>query len=304
MLDEMLTDLIRATTPTARELTRARERAEYYGSVLVRDRTMQVESAMMAGSCAKGTACRPIGDVDVVVHLQRDAFARSDGGRRQPAAILQLFGERLRVTTQRFIGVTVRIQTHSVRVQHDGDRSFDVDIVPAFTHRDSIVEIPERGTRDWVRTSFARQAELLDDLDVRNRSLRRAILLLKHWRDQHELDLPSYALETLAMLAAFQGSPRHPSTLVTQALRHLERERVEALVLERYWRPSRSLPPGIYDAAVPGNNLTAHLYASERRAIASRAKRTADALERARDYADRGMRSRAEDRVSAAFAYE
>lgn len=304
MLDEMLTELLRATTPTASELARAKERAAYYAGVLVRDHSMCAESAMIAGSCAKGTACRPIGDVDVVVQLKENAFARSDGGRRQPAAILQRFVERLSITTHRFIGVAIRLQTHSVRVSHEGERSFDVDIVPAFSYENSIVEIPERGTRDWIRTSFVRQAALLDELDVRNRGLRRAILLLKHWRDQHELDVPSYAIETLAMLAAFRGCSRHPSKLVTQALRYLERETVEALVLDRYWHPSRALRPGIYDAAVPDNNLTAHLYADDRRAIASRARRTADALERARDYADRGMRSRAEDRVAAAFAYQ
>lgn len=304
MLDEALTELIRGTTPTAGEIAKARKRAEFYGRLLVRDKEMAAESFLVVGSCGKGTVCRPIGDVDVVVQLRENAFARSDGGRRQPASILQLFGERLEVTTRRFEGVTIRLQTHSVRVRHDGARSFDVDIVPAFTHRDSIVEIPERGTRDWIRTSFLRQAELLDALDVRNKSVRRSIRLLKLWRDQYDLELPSYALEVVVMLAAFRRVPRHPSTLVIQALRYLEKEPDEALVLDHYWRPSRALRPGVYDPAVPDNNLTSHLYADARRAIATRARRTADALERAREYADQGMRARAEARIVAAFGLD
>ena len=304
-LDERLNELVRDSTPTDGEMAKALARADRWGQLLLRDKAMCVESFVAAGSCAKGTACRPIGDADVVVVLHPDAFLRTDGQRRQPAAILELFAERLKVTCRALVGVSVRSQTHSVRLVHDGQRSFDVDVVPAYPGPKSVVEIPERGTRDWVRTSFARQAELLNELDVRNRAVRRTIRLLKFWRDQQGLKgLPSYALEVLVLLAASLGTPRHPFTLLLAALRLLCQERENALVLERYWRASSALKPGVYDPAVPGNNLTAQFYAEDRRKIASRAERAANALERARVYLEGGSRSRADTRIDAAFGFD
>jgi hypothetical protein len=302
-LDEVLNEFVRDSTPTEGEMEKALRRAERWGQILLRDRDMCVDSFLPAGSCAKGTACRPIGDADVVVLLRPDAFPRADGGRRQPAGILDLFAERLRVTCRALVGVTVRSQTHSVRLVHDGQHSFDVDVVPAYPGPKGVVEIPERGTRDWIRTSFMRQAELLNEFDVRNRAVRRTIRLLKYWRDQQGLaGFPSYAIEVLVLLAASRGTPRHPFTLLQAALRLLSREREEALVLERYWRASSFLRPGVYDPAVPENNLTAQFYARDRLKIGSRAERAANALDRARLYLDGGSRSRADDRINAAFA--
>lgn len=300
-LDQLLNELVQDSTPTDSEMGKALARAERWGQLLQRDKEMCVEGFLAAGSCAKGTACRPINDADVMVQLRPDAFLRADRQRRQPAAILEVFAERLSISCRSLLGVSVRKQTHSVRLVHEGERSFDVDIVPAYPVGDGIVEIPERGTREWVRTSFVRQAELLDRLDVKNRSVRRSIRLLKLWRDQHDVFLPSYALEVLVLLAAFRDVPRHPATLLLESLRLLERESKEALVLGHYWKASPGLRTGVYDPAVPGNNLTRHLYADERRKIASRAARSANALESARRYAENGSLSRAEERVGAAF---
>lgn len=304
-LDDKLNEIVRDSTPTEGEMQKARARAVHWGQILLRDKAMCVDSFLPAGSCAKGTACRPIGDTDVVVILRPDAFPRADGRRQQPAAILRLFAERLEVTCRARFGVSVRNQTHSVRLLHEGERSFDVDVVPAYPGSNGLVEIPERGTRDWVQTSFLRQADILDELDVRNRAVRRTIRLLKYWRDQHGLKgFPSYAIEVLVLLAAHRGTPRHPSTLLQAALRLLSQERDEALVLERYWRASSSLKPGVYDPAVRGNNLTAQFYARDRRKIGARAERAANALDRARLYLEGGSPFRAGERIDAAFAHD
>ena len=301
-IDPALDEIVREVTPSDAEFRRATDRADFYGSVLTRDRSMEASGYLIGGSCGKRTALSPIDDVDVFIIMEPDAFARSDGGRLQPATVLKTFQERLDVTIRSKAGATTRPQPHSVRIVLTGERSNHVDVVPAFPVKRDIIEVPERGSRQWIRTSIVRQQALLDELDPPSRAVRRAIRLTKYWRDRHCVDICSYALEVLILIAAAQGLARHPSKLLIAALRSLgDGELRSPLVLEHFWKPRGDLHGGIYDPAVPNNNLTDYLSAAGRRKVCSRARRSAEALERACTYADEGQPGRAYDRVRAAF---
>lgn len=241
-IDPELDDIVRDVTPSEAEFRRATARANFYGSVLTRDRSMEASGYLIGGSCGKRTALSPIDDVDIFIIMEPGAFARADGGRLQPGTVLKTFQERLDVTIRAKVGTTTRLQPHSVRIVLTGERSNHVDVVPAFPVNGDIVEVPERGSRQWIRTSIVRQQALLDELDPQNRAVRRAIRLTKYWRDGHGVDICSYALEVLILIAAAQGVPRHPSKLLIAALRSLgDGDLRSPLVLERFWKPRGAL---------------------------------------------------------------
>jgi hypothetical protein len=190
-VDAELDAIVRDVTPSEAEFQRAIKRADFYGSVLTRDRDMEAVQYIIGGSCGKRTALSPIDDVDIFIIMHPEAFLRADGARRQPAAVLKAFQERLDVTIRAKTGASTRLQPHSVRIVLTGERSNHVDVVPAFPVGRGIVEVPERGSREWIRTSIVRQQALLDKLDPQSRAVRRAIRLTKYWRDQHGVDICS-----------------------------------------------------------------------------------------------------------------
>jgi hypothetical protein len=240
-----------------------------------------------------------VSNVDLFVYLDPELWLRRDGEPPNPARALGRILARLEKTHRGHIQngfVTLRRQDHSIRIRYSGAGAMDVEVVPALWDRNKAIRvlIPERATGRWVETSVRRQLLLLDKLDHRNRYLRRAIRLLKYWRNELRLTLRSYALEILAAERVIVGSSRHPSAVFTDVLEHIATTGLaDPIVLHdyvsrvEYGRLPRR-PGAILDPAVPGNDVADNLNGLDVRHIGACARRTLAAIARAERELDRG----------------
>jgi hypothetical protein len=202
-VDRLFDVRVQALTPDDAAVATAVERAERVGRIIKNDRNLAVLESQIGGSCAKKTALAPVKDVDLFLYLDQYAWQKTDGSNYSPQTVLRDFEVRLRRTFRRHIesrDIIIRRQDHSLRIRYLREGAIHIDVVPALWdgNKAYLVDIPERSTKRWVKTCIPRQHLLLERLDAPNRYLRRAIRLLKHWRNVHKLNLRSYALEILA----------------------------------------------------------------------------------------------------------
>jgi hypothetical protein len=311
-VDVFIDQLLQDITPRDQDFAKAMKRAEQYGQILKNDRSMNVIDFVVGGSCGKRTALVPVRDVDLYVYVNPAGWLKDNRQPYAPASVMRFFQERLEHTlsSRGFGYVNVRRQRHSIGLVYSGENSVHVDVVPARWdgNRDQIVEIPERGTGAWVKTSVHRQMELLDRLDVTNRALRRAIRLLKLWKDAYRLTIPSYALEVLGIHAA-SSSERvmHPRWLFMQVLRYINNTELEQTVAvdhfvehdEPDWSEVR-----IMDPAVPDNNITGDLTEGDREELVECARTTLRLIEDAEEELSTGRERQGRKRLGDAFGYK
>jgi hypothetical protein len=314
-IDPLFDRVLRRLEPDDDAVAKGMQRAERVARILRNDRDTGVLHTTIGGSCAKGTALNPVTDVDLFVYLDTAAWLLRDGrSPYSPGYVLGAFHQRLARTFQVHLGegdVSIRRQDHSVRVRYAKGGSLSIDVVPALwtdQNRAEIVRIPERSSREWRETCVNRQRLLLDKHDDQNRYLRRAIRLLKYWRNGHQLDLPSYALELLAVHAVARVESRYHRAVCISVFRWIvESDLREPVFVTDYVRPSEQRLPKtdevvIMDAAVAGNNVAAELGAGARRRIVSAAQRALDRLSAAEHHMTRGRRGDASRAFGEAFS--
>ncbi len=308
-VDPLFHLLLQQISPSDEIYDEAGRRASRYANRLVNDREFAALDWSLGGSFAKRTAVRSTSDADVLLFLDPTAWRGADRQPYKPTTVLGEVLRRLEVSTTgiRNLGhVRLRKQDHSIRLVYGRKETVDLEIVPAFRslQQPDIIRIPERATKSWIVTSPARQLEALNELDGRHQFVRRTVRLLKRWKQGHRLDLPSYALEVLALEAARQSGERCESGLFMAVLADICKTR---LLAERRYRqiPSDTWVPRsnvlIVDPAIEMNNLIVHLDAAGRDAVilaAGYAARFVDAAEAAeRD----GRRRDAKTAFRAAF---
>jgi hypothetical protein len=314
-IDPLFDKLLRKLTPDDVAVDQGLQRAKRVAGVLANDPNLGVHMTQIGGSCAKETAVHPVKDVDLFVYLDKAAWRRKgDNATYAPHTVLRRFYERLQRTFRKPIGdgdVALRLQDHSIRVRYLKEGSVAIDVVPALwadRNKAEIVKIPERSSREWRETCIARQILLLDRYDATNRYLRRGIRLLKHWRNQHRLPLPSYALELLAIHAAPKVDSKHPRAVFMQV-----QERIAATSLQEPTRMTHYVPAAdnkvprgaemvILDAAVAGKNVASEIGAGERRAVVAAARHSLERLKAAEHHMMHGHVRDAGVAFRAAFA--
>jgi hypothetical protein len=297
-VDALFDERLKRLTPDDRFLDAAIQRAERVGQILRNDPDLGVREWSLGGSCSKMTALFPLKDVDLFVYLDESSWRVRSQTRYTPQYVLRTFDERLQKTFRQWIAsgdVTIRRQDHSLRIRYAREHSVDIDVVPALWdgNKAYIVEIPECSTTTWIRTCIPRQRLLLDRLDAPNRYLRRAIRLLKHWRNVHQLVLRSYALEILAAHAVPRIASQHPRAVFLEAMNWIRNTAMDApAYITDYVSASEygkvKAPIVILDPAVSGNNVASTAGDAARIRIVAAAKHTSQAIARAERYLEGG----------------
>lgn len=314
-LENLLGHLVRSSLPTPSVVERAEARANRVGKVLLADKDMSVTGYELSGSISKETAVDPVSDIDVVIYLDPYGWRSTRGVLYAPSTVLKVIEDRLSHTYTVHIrrgDVRIRRQTHSVGVIYSGAQSLDIDVVPAIWDDgsgDRLVRIPERGTGDWILTSVYRQKQALDRLDAPGRPLRRGIRALKVWRNNLEVDIHSYGLETIVMVLVAENVVRRSvESIVLGTLEWLE-EIPDVRAIGCMLFDHRDDEPGRYaacafDPAVPGNNVLSYLTHAECKRIATRARKTLRQLTDAKECLAEGDLSAALEVVEEAFGLE
>lgn len=314
-IDRLFDRLLRRLDPDEDAVAKGMERAQRVGRILTNDKSTGVLHTTIGGSCAKGTALNPVKDVDLFVYLDAAAWRQRNGtGTYSPQYVLRAVHERLARTFHVHLNegdVLIRRQDHSVRVRYVKAGSVSIDVVPVLwtdQNRAEVVRIPERSSRGWRDTCINRQRLLLDKHDDQNRYLRRAIRLLKHWRNGHQLALPSYALELLAVHAVSRVESRFSRSVCMSVFGWIaEDELREAVYVTDYVQLGEQRIPKkddvvIMDAAVPGNNVTSDLGAGDRRRVVFAAQRALARFGAAEHHMSRGNRGDASRAFGEAFS--
>ena len=199
-----------------------------------------VRRSFPGGSFARGTAVRPLGDVDVFLELREELYPerRAQG----PKALLDQLVARVQKAYPTQTQLKVRPQAHSVRIQLPG-QSVALDLIPAFPRdpgesgpRTQGYEIPEwdpanrpRAAAEhepWILTFPEAQAEACKKANDRaGGMLNRLIKAVKHWNRAHEAGhgkkpLQSYHLE-LMCYRVFDRKPDSFPVALAALFRHL-----------------------------------------------------------------------------------
>lgn len=195
---ELLTDI---------EPSRARKEAAQRSHAFFRDilRTGQFASRVvddyLSGSYPRGTAIKPLEDVDIIFVIDPNSWQSSlstlVGFRPSPEAVLNSFHQAIRY---RYPDSSVATQRRSIglRMHH-----LHIDVVPAIAHdskRDHIW-IPDRKEDDWIITGPKVHARHATALNERHGGrFKPLVKLLKYWNTglPGTAELRSFTIETMA----------------------------------------------------------------------------------------------------------
>nr|BDT38576.1 nucleotidyltransferase [Myxococcus sp. MH1] len=183
-------------------------------------RRLPLSEVFLSGSYSRGTALRPLHDVDVFAVFDAD---RQPRGQREPDALL---GEVRQVFEAEWPGRdSPALQRHSLRI--DFSSGISVDIVPAYTRGPGGYLIPQRDTGAWIQTNPKEHQAACAQADQAARGrLNPLIKLVKQWnRARDNSPLRSFHLEAMCY-SAFASPPEGTLLERLEALfRHLS-ERV------------------------------------------------------------------------------
>jgi hypothetical protein len=222
-----------------------RERADASDQqVALRDRlrlhlTGFVDSRLV-GSYRRGTAIRPLKDIDVFVVL--DARQHRRDVPEAPLRLLQTIDRALRVS---YPDHQPRIQGRSVNIGFSGT-GIAYDIVAAFAPTSAssadteppYYEIPDRRASTWIRTNPAEHSAACIAANERAGGMLNGLIkAAKHWNRASGRPLSGFHVEVMSY-SAFQSKPDDPRAGLRDLLQHL------ANAVQSAWPdPARLGPP-------------------------------------------------------------
>jgi len=157
----------------------------------------------LSGSYARGTAIRPLHDIDIFVVLDptthRDVYPTTNVG---PSACLN---KVLRALEAAYPNKDrPKLQGRSVNIVFTGT-GIGFDVVPAFETAVDTYMIPDRDRSDWIQTRpEAHRASLVRANEAAGSRLNPRIKMMKQWKAHKHPDLPlrSFHVEVMACNAA------------------------------------------------------------------------------------------------------
>lgn len=169
----------------------------------------RIQRDILAGSYSRGTAIRPLHDVDLFVILDE----ASHGSLRQspPTACLQKVQTALAAA---YPSNQPRLQYRSVNLTFSGT-GIGYDVVPAFENAPDVYLIPDRERQSWIKTNPEKHRQALSAANTRAGSkLNPLIKAAKHWNAQKGRPLGSFHLEVMAYSAFSSPPPSYPAGLL------------------------------------------------------------------------------------------
>jgi hypothetical protein len=202
------------------------------------------------GSHARGTNIPPIGDIDLMLVLQR---SRSD----DPVMLLDEIRD---VLAEKYSGV--RRQNRSVGILY-GDFRFDV--VPAIVRSRGGYHLPDAGSQKWIFTYPEKHNDHAKKVDQGTGAMAIPMVrMLKSWNRRQLAGLKSFHLEVM-VLRALGTKPASYAEGTRDALRSV----------------ARAVRSSCGDPAESGNTLDTYLSTLQRDQIARRCQEASDQLSRA-----------------------
>lgn len=167
---------------------------------------------ILSGSYSRGTAIRPLNDIDVFVVL--DPVAHRDGyPPATPATCLKKIHAALKAA---YPGHEPRIQGRSVHIDFTGT-GIGYDVVPAFEERSAgEYKIPDRDRDAWIRTNPEKhKAACVAANDRAGGKLNRLVKAAKRWNQRQPApnQLRSFHLEAMSYGAFSTGPASFPEGL-------------------------------------------------------------------------------------------
>jgi Second Messenger Oligonucleotide or Dinucleotide Synthetase domain len=205
-----------------------RERADASAQqVALRDRLRLhlagVVDSRLVGSYRRGTAIRPLKDIDVFVVL--DARQHRRDVPEAPLRLLQTIERALRAS---YPSHKPRIQGRSVNIGFSGTE-IDYDIVPAFAPtwtgdadtEPPYYEIPDRRVSTWIYTNPAKHREACIAANERAGGMLNGLIkAAKHWNRASGKPLSGFHIEVMSY-SAFWSKPDDPRAGLRDLLQRL-----------------------------------------------------------------------------------
>lgn len=178
----------------------------------------------LVGSYHRGTAIRPLKDIDVFVVL--DPSQRRGDVPEAPLRLLETIDRALRAS---YPSHQPRIQRRSVNITFSGT-GIGYDIVPAFaaTARPDTeppyYEIPDRRVPTWIRTNPALHRKACIAANDRSGGMLNGLIkAAKHWNCGNDKPLSGFHIEVMSY-SAFQWKPDDPRAGLRDLFQHLASE--------------------------------------------------------------------------------
>lgn len=155
---------------------------------------MSVQDNFLSGSYARGTAVRPLDDIDVFLVL------KPQRGLDPTIPVPTILDEIKRVLEEAYKNKFARSQNRSVNIAFsDSSTGIRYDVVPAFLSRPGVYMVPDRETGRWIKTNPKFHADLSTQAnECANKKLKPLLKAVKHANVQHRKPARSFHLEVLS----------------------------------------------------------------------------------------------------------
>jgi Second Messenger Oligonucleotide or Dinucleotide Synthetase domain len=173
-----------------------------------------VTETVPSGSLARGSQKDPINDVDVIIVFDQDEHP--DWGQPDSSAADAL--DHVQARVHELLGVTegtfakevrlARVRNHAVKCWLDDPNdpdAFTVDVTPALRVPDDVLRIPEKRSRDWIKTAPEYLIRLVADRHSSWNRFVGLVRVLKRWGADQQTDMKSLLLEVMALDHLYQA---------------------------------------------------------------------------------------------------
>jgi hypothetical protein len=214
-LNAAFDELQKAADADSEQVAEARRRRDLFRDAF--DGEAEVVEVVPSGSLARSTQREPINDVDVVIVFEVDEHP--DWGRPGNSAeeALKYTGSRINAllgATHGTFAKEVRLArpgNHAVKCfldDPDDPAAFTVDAMPALRSSDGVLLVPEKSSKDWIRTNPEYLIQRVADRQREWELFRPLVRMLKLWKDVQDTALKSLTVEVLALNHLPVGSSR------------------------------------------------------------------------------------------------
>ena len=216
-LNAAFDELQKAADADPGQVAQARRRRDLFRDAF--DGEGEVVEVVASGSLARSTQREPINDVDVIIIF--DAGEHPDWGEPGESAEDALKYTGSRVNT--LLGATGGTFAKEVRLARPGNHAvkcflddpddpdaFTVDAMPALRLPDGVLLVPEKSSKDWIRTDPEYLIQQVADQQQECELFRPLVRVLKLWKDVQDTGLKSLTVEVLALshLPVESGRPQ------------------------------------------------------------------------------------------------
>jgi hypothetical protein len=196
----LLTEIARQIEPTPSQRSGASRSHAYLRELLdTGEMANRIVRSYLSGSYARGTAIRPLEDVDIIFIVDPSQWRLPIlSSLPKPANVLTTFERAIRC---RYDSSSLRTQRRSIRVQLN---HLDIDVVPAVVKSESAgtLRIPDAERGEWIVTAPLVHSSLATEVNGRcGGRFKRLVKLLKYWNSglPETANLKSFAVETIAV---------------------------------------------------------------------------------------------------------